>query len=400
MFSRETWRVALEALRQNKLRALLAMLGVVIGTGCIVLVVTVALTGRQYIIAQIEAVGANLVYADHINPSTDQASTLGDEITLGDLAAVKAEVPQVVAAAGTHDIPMTVIVGGDQRAITLVGVTQQFQQIRNLDVLDGRFFDDADMASHSKVCLLTKDLAALMFPGGGAVGQVARLGELSFTVIGVFQERVATFGQSEIQQESVLIPFSLLQYYTGATYIKTLYAQADGPEAVPLVTGEVARVLSSRHREGARYRVQNLTSILNAAKRISSALTITLLIVAVIALVISGIGIMNIMLVTVTERTREIGVRMAVGARRREILQQFLLESLLISGSGALLGILGAISISVLVQPLLPSHLTVPISWVSVVVALGASAATGVLFGYLPARRAAGLQPVESLRHE
>jgi putative ABC transport system permease protein len=400
MFSRETWRVALEALRQNKMRALLAMLGVVIGTGCIVLVVTVALTGRQYIIAQIEAVGANLVYADHINPSTDQASTLGDEITLGDLAAVKAEVPQVVAAAGTHDIPMTVIVGGDQRAITLVGVTQQFQQIRNLDVLDGRFFDDADMASHSKVCLLTKDLAALMFPGGGAVGQVARLGELSFTVIGVFQERVATFGQSEIQQESVLIPFSLLQYYTGATYIKTLYAQADGPEAVPLVTGEVARVLSSRHREGARYRVQNLTSILNAAKRISSALTITLLIVAVIALVISGIGIMNIMLVTVTERTREIGVRMAVGARRREILQQFLLESLLISGSGALLGILGAISISVLVQPLLPSHLTVPISWVSVVVALGASAATGVLFGYLPARRAAGLQPVESLRHE
>jgi putative ABC transport system permease protein len=394
------WRVALEALRQNKVRALLAMLGVVIGTACIVLVVTVALTGKQYIIAQIEAVGANIVYADHVSASSDQASTLGDQITLGDLEAVQAEIPEVVAAAGTHDVSMTVVVGGHERPITLVGVTQEFQRIRNLDVSEGRFFDPDDMAAHSKVCLLTKDLAALMFPAGGAVGRVARIGELSFTVIGVFQERVATFGQSEIQQESVLIPYSLLQYYTGATYIKTLYAQAARPEAVPLVTHAVAEVLHERHRAGARYRVQNLTSILNAAKRISSALTITLLLVAVIALVISGIGIMNIMLVTVTERTREIGVRMAVGARREEILQQFLLEALIISGSGALIGILAAVSLSVIVQPLLPSHIAVPISWVSVVVALGASAATGIFFGYLPARRAAGLQPVESLRHE
>jgi putative ABC transport system permease protein len=394
------WRVALEALRQNKMRALLAMLGVVIGTACIVLVVTVALTGKQYIIAQIEAVGANIVYADHVSASSDQASTLGDQMTLGDLEAVQAEIPQVAAAAGTHDVSMTVIVGGNERPITLVGVTEEFQRIRNLDVIAGRFFDATDMAAHSKVCLLTKDLAALMFPAGGAVGRVARIGELSFTVIGVFQERVATFGQSEIQQESVLIPFSLLQYYTGETYIKTLYAQADRPESVPLVTRAVDRVLHERHREGARYRVQNLTSILNAAKRISSALTITLLLVAVIALVISGIGIMNIMLVTVTERTREIGVRMAVGARRHEILQQFLLEALIISGSGAIIGIFAAVSLSVIVQPLLPSHITVPISWVSVVVALGASAATGIFFGYLPARRAAGLQPVESLRHE
>src|SRR5690348_3625665 len=130
----ESWRVAIEALRQNKVRALLAMTGVVIGTACIVLVVTVALTGRQYIIAQIEAVGANIVYAEHVSASVDRASALSDQITLGDLQAVEAEVPQVVAAAGTHEIPMTVDVRGEERAITLVGVTEEFQRIRNLDV--------------------------------------------------------------------------------------------------------------------------------------------------------------------------------------------------------------------------------------------------------------------------
>ncbi len=400
MISAESWRVAIDALRINKVRALLAMLGVIIGTACIVLVVTVALTGKHYILAQIEAVGANIVFADHVSESSAEAMTLSDQMTLGDLQAIKDDVPHVEAVAGTREIPMTVVVGGQERPITLVGVTEGFQRIRNLDVLSGRFFDADDMASHSKVCLLTQELAARMFPAGDAVGRSARVGELTFTVIGVFRERVATFGQSEIQQESVLVPFSLLGYYTGANFVKTLYAQAATAAAVPGVTRDVAAVLKRRHRPGTRYRVQNLTSILDAANRIAMSLTVTLLLVALIALVISGIGIMNIMLVTVTERTREIGLRMAVGARRFEILEQFLIEATLISGSGALIGILLAISVPILIRPLLPGHIVVPISWLSVVIALLTSAATGILFGYLPARRASTLQPVESLRHE
>ena len=396
----ESWWVALEALRLNKVRALLAMLGVIIGTACIVLVVTVALTGKRYIIGQIEAVGANLVYAEHVSANADQGTALTDEMTLGDLQAVRNDIPQVIHVAGTREIPMTVVVNGAERPITLVGVTEGFETIRNLEILSGRFFDADDMTSHSKVCLLTQALAKLMFPAGDAVGHTARVGELSFTVIGVFRERVSTFGQSEIQEESVLIPFSLLSYYTGVNFVKTLYAQASSAAAVPLVTRDVQRLLQSRHRVGARYRVQNLTSILAAAQRIGTALTLTLLLVAVIALVISGIGIMNIMLVTVSERTREIGIRMAVGAQRMEILEQFLLEATFISGSGAIIGILLAVSVPLLIRPLLPGQLSVPISWLSVVVALTASSATGILFGYLPARRASSLQPVESLRHE
>jgi len=216
----------------------------------------------------------------------------------------------------------------------------------------------------------------------------------------VFRERVATFGQSEIKPESVVIPFPLMKYYTGLEIVRVLYAQAVRPEDVPSVTRQVEDVLESMHRAGAVYRVQNLTSILEAARKISLALTVVLLVIAFIALAISGIGIMNIMLVTVTERTREIGIRRAIGARRQEILGQFLIEAFLISGTGAVVGILVAVTIPILTRPLLPGNLTVPISGLSVALAFVVSCFTGILFGYLPANKAAKLQPTESLRYE
>jgi putative ABC transport system permease protein len=400
MIRSETWKVALEALRANKLRAFLTMLGVVIGSACIVLVVTIALTGRRYIIRQIEGVGSNLVYAELVRSGGNQPTTLSDELTIEDMQAVRQAIPRAVEVAGTHEIPMTVAVNGKEYPVSLVGVTEGFERIRNLVILRGRYFDAGDMESRSKVCLLTEALASLAFPADDPVGKDIHLGELSFTVIGVFRERVTTFGQSEIQRYSVIVPFPLIKYYTGTDLILTLYAQADRPESVPEVTWEVGEVLRSKHRSGAEYRVQNLTSILDAARRISMALTLILLLTALIALAISGIGIMNIMLVTVTERTREIGIRKAVGARREEILYQFLIEAVMISGTGALAGIAIAVSIPIVVRPLLPGNLTVPISWVSVLLAFLVSCLTGILFGYLPASRAARLQPTESLRYE
>jgi len=400
----ETWVLAVEALRANKVRAALTMLGVVIGSACIVLVVTVALTGRKYIRAQIEAVGSNIVYAN-LAQSNSQTVALADQISLGDLEAVRQNVPQAARVAGTSDIPLTVAADGKTLPVALVGATQGFQQIRNLVISRGRYFDDSDFAAVSKVCLVSEHLARTALPAGDPAGQSIRVGELNLSVIGVFRERIETFGQSEIQTDSVLVPFPLIRYYTGDAFIVTLYAQADNAEDVPQVTEKVAGILRSRHRPDAEYEIQNLSSILETSRRISLAMTIVLLVIAMLALLISGIGIMNIMLVSVTERTREIGIRKAIGARQREILYQFLLEAILISGIGALIGIGMAVAIPFSVEFLadfmqLPAGVSIPISWLSVALAFLVSCATGVLFGYLPAKTAAQLQPVESLRYE
>jgi putative ABC transport system permease protein len=399
MFRGEVLRVAFDALRANKVKAFLTMLGVVIGSACIVLVVTVALSGKQYILAQIEGVGANIVYAKFVRSGGEKSIVLSDELSLGDMEAVRAGIPQVAEVAATREIPQTVVVGGIERPVALVGVTEGFQRIRNLIVLRGRFLDADDMTARSKVCVITQELSDMLFPAEDPVGRSVRLGELSFTVVGVFRERVATFGQSEISRESVVIPFSLMKYYTNE-FVRVLYAQARLPQDVQSVTHQMELVLQSRHRAEAVYLVQNLTSLLDAAKNISFALTIILIIIAFIALVISGIGIMNIMLVTVSQRTREIGIRKAIGARRKEILSQFLLEAFLISGTGGVIGITLAVLIPVLVEPLLPGNLSVPISGASIAVAFLVSCFTGVLFGYLPANRAAKLQPTDSLRYE
>ncbi len=401
----ETWGLAMEALRANKLRAMLTMLGVIIGSACIVLVVTVALAGKRYIISQIEAVGANLVYGEVIHPGSTQPTRMADEISLADMQAVKSGVPHVVQVAGTREILQTVVAGSVVHPVAIVGVTEGFQQIRNLVIVRGRYFDQDDMSSHAKVCLLTPSLAALIYPGQDPVGNRMRVGDLTLTVIGVFRERISTFGESEITGESVLVPFSLIGYYTGQEYVKTFYAQADHPESVEMVTRQVRDLLISRHRAGVDYNIRNLSSILETAKHISFAMTVVLIMIAMIALAISGIGIMNIMLVTVTERTREIGIRKAVGAPSGAILYQFLLEAVMISGTGALTGIAIAVAIPFAVEALLrffpfPTDIHIPISWVSVVIAFVVSCSTGLLFGYLPASKAAQLQPTESLRYE
>jgi putative ABC transport system permease protein len=401
----ETSKLAIEALQANKLRAALTMLGVIIGSACIVLVVTVALTGKRYIGSQIEAVGSNIVYAWLEQSNTSQNVSLADQISLGDLNAVREGIPQIVQVSGTNDIPMNVVAARRVRPVRLIGVTQGFQQIRKLVILRGRYFDDADFSTVSKVCLVSEHLAQVALPSDDPIGQQIHVGELNFTVIGTFRERVATFGQSEIRDDSVLVPFPLIKYYAGDNFILTLYAQAQRAEDVPQVTQEVARILRSRHRPEADYNVQNLNSILQIARNISMALTIVLLLIAMLALTISGIGIMNIMLVTVTERTREIGIRKAIGAQRREILLQFLIEAALISGTGAVVGIAIAVLIPFAIETLVqflqvPGGIVIPISWLSVLAAFIVSCATGVLFGYLPAKKAAGLLPVESLRYE
>jgi len=395
----ETFSVAIEALRSNKLRAALTSLGVIIGSASIVLVVTVALTSKKFVLQQIEATGSNLVWAEVVK-TPGKAQPLSHELTLDDMETVRASIPQVTQVAGTIGMQMSVVAKGVERSVTLLGVTQGYQEIRRLIVIRGRYFDSTDMERRDKVCLITRQLAARLFGQENPLGRTVRMGELTFSVIGVFVERAETFGLSDIQEETVVIPFSLMKYYTGVDIIRVLDAQAARAEDVPSVQKQVTQILKSRHPADAEYNVQTLTIILDAARRISLALTIVLIVIAFIALLISGIGIMNIMLVTVKERTREIGIRKAIGAARREIMYQFLIEAFLISGGGAVIGILIGLAVPVTAQFFLPSNLRVPISGMSVIIAFVVSCSTGLFFGYLPADQAARLQPIESLGYE
>jgi putative ABC transport system permease protein len=396
---KETFTVAVDALRANKLRAVLTSIGVIIGSASIVLVVTVAMTSQRFVISQIEAMGSNLVWVELVKrPGTTQP--LSHELSLSDLEAVRATIPNLTATAGFNDIAMTVIVNGQERPVRLIGVTDGYQAIRRLIVFQGRYFDSSDVEMRSKVCLITQALATRMFGLENPVGRPLRMVDLDFTVIGVFRERSSTYGLSEIQKETVIIPFPLMRYYTGEGSLGTIQAQAASPDEVPAVERRLYRLLKSRHPPEAEYDPQTLVGILSAARKISLGLTIMLVLIAFIALLISGVGIMNIMLVTVTERTREIGVRKAIGASRAEIMGQFLIEAFLISGGGAVIGILIGIAIPVIVQQLLPGNLRVPISGKSVIVAFLVACSTGLFFGWLPASQAAKLDPVESLRYE
>jgi putative ABC transport system permease protein len=395
----ETLTVAFDSLRRNGLRVCLAIFGVTIGSACIILVVTVSLTERRYVMEQIEGVGSNLIYANY-DWDPRHPTARSEDINLEDVEAVKAGIPEVAEAAGTRGIPTMAELDGTEVPATLVGVTQGFQEIRKLVIQQGRYFEPSDGQSHSKVCLITSSLAERISPGESPVGKSIRLGEMRFDVIGVFVERVSSFGLAEIQRESVLVPFAQMKYLTGEDKVGLLYVQARTPGDVDSVTQNVARLLKYRHPGPSAYRVQNLEPMLNMADHIASALSLVMLVVALIAMVSGGVGIMNIMLTSVMERTQEIGIRRAFGARRTQILGQFLLEALVISWAGALAGIVLGLALPAIVKPMLRQEITLQTSWLAPLLALFVSCLFGVFFGYLPASRAAKVDPCESLRYE
>jgi putative ABC transport system permease protein len=400
MFLGEAIRFSIQALRANPIRSLLTGLGMVIGTASVILVVTISLTSRDYILEQIEGIGSNIIFGYFVTSGPTSVAADADYVKMADVEAMRQELgSDIVAATGVMSDAAQTLIDGRMQDVKVNGSDQDYQAVRNIVISSGRFLDLGEVTRREKVALLTDHLAERLYGSRAAApNQVIRLYGLPFTVIGTFHEKVETFGQSEVERDTVLIPITVLRYFTPVERIDPLYVQVRAPREVDRVAGRVQEILEARHRPGARYRVDTLTAILNAAKNISLILSMVLILVSAITLLISGIGIMNIMLVTVTERTREIGVRLAVGASARKILLQFLTEAMIVSLSGGLLGILVGVAIPLSVT--LFADIRIPISWVAIVVAFGVSCLVGLIFGILPANRAAHLSPTEALRYE
>ena len=400
MFFKEALQFSVSALRANPIRSLLTTLAMAIGTASVILVVTISLIGRDYILREVEGIGSNLIFAYYIGVSASNPTSDADSIKLSDLEAIRQELGgDILAATGVTSDVVRIRIRNREQDVKVNSTDAAYPSVRNLVISSGRFFDESDVALRQKVALLTDHLAEYMFGSrAAALQQVIRLHDLRFTVIGTFREKVETFGQSEVERDTLVIPITVQRYFTPAERIDPLYVRARSPEQVDRVALRVQRIVESRHRPGARYKVETLTALVKAARNISLILSLVLFLVAGIALGISGVGIMNIMLVAVTERTHEIGVRLAVGATPRAILAQFLTEAVIVSLCGGIAGTLAGAAIPAAVGWF--AGVRVPVSPVAIAVAVGVSCIVGLVFGTVPANRAAHLSPTEALRYE
>ena len=384
----------------NKVRFMLTGLGMVIGTASLILVVTIGLTGKQYVLNLIQGIGANLIYAEYEGGAQRITNTAPDPLTIDDLTAVRQQIPGVVSGSPVVMLNERVPVGGGkERDIQILGTYPEYLRVRNLVVVSGRFFDQQDEQSHNKVGLITEKMAEEIYGSpDAAIGKIIKLSGLPFTIIGTFRERVNTFGESEVTTNTLVIPYTVSRYFTDTPTVKLIYFSVADSSMVEPVTDQIKRVIQSRHRAESVYNVTNLTQLVKVAEKAADALTLMLLGVAAIVLLVSGIGIMNIMLATVSARIREIGIRKALGATKREIQFQFLSEAILISVGGGLIGVVIGLALPYSVRFL--TEYRIPISGLSAIVAIVVSSLVGVLFGTVPATRAAKLDPVESLRYE
>ena len=396
----ETVNVALETFRSNRVRFTLTALGMVIGTASLILVVTIGLTGKQYVLQQIQSIGANMIFAEYQGGAIYSAESANDYITIEDLNAIRQQVPNIAFSSPIIELHEKITIpGGQVRDVLVLGVSAEYFWVRNLETLTGRFLEDNDIQTRGKVAVITQSLANTMYGSTeAAVGRTIKLSGIPFMVVGTFRERVDTFGQSEITDDTVLIPYTVARFFTGTNSVKQLYFSVSDPSDIPVASAKIQSILQSRHRSESVYKVDNLTELLTVAARIANALTMVLLLIAVLTLLVSGVGIMNIMLATVNSRIREIGVRKAVGATNAEIRAQFLTEAVLISLIGGLVGIAIGMALPISVRVL--TNYRIPISGWSVIIAVLVSSLIGVLFGTMPAARAARLDPVESLRWE
>jgi putative ABC transport system permease protein len=396
----EIFTFAYETFLSNKVRFALTALGMVIGTASLILVTTIGLTGKQYLLNQIQSIGSNWIYAEYESGGGRISNSGNDALTIEDMEAVQHQVDGIVAASPVLPLNERVAVGGGkERDLQIMGVYPAYEQIRNLVILSGRFFDKQDSQAHNKVGVIGPKLAIQLYGSEeSSLGRTVKLNGLPFTIIGIFRERVDTLEQSEVTENTMLIPYTVIRYFQETPIVKQIFFSASDASLVVPITAQVQRVIQSRHRQESVYSVRNLTQLVSMADKIATSMTLVLLAVSLVVLLVSGIGIMNIMLATVSARIREIGIRKAMGATNREIRFQFLSEAILISLIGGVLGIVIGLAIPFSVRFF--TAYRIPISGLSAIIAIVVSSLVGILFGTLPAIRASQLDPVESLRYE
>jgi putative ABC transport system permease protein len=414
MDPRESLLTALRSLRANKVRAALTMLGIIIGVAAVIAMLSIGQGAQAMITEQIEGLGSNLIYVfpgtleqGGIRQASGSARTLTyeDALALADPLAC----PSVAAVAPEVSLTGQVVYKAQNINALISGVTPEYALVRNYQVAYGEFLAPEHISGRSLVAVLGSGIAETLYGGLDPVGQTVRINNITFRVIGVLVSKGGSgFGS---QDDVVLVPLTTAQTRLGRTFVRggtavsSISVQAVDAASIDLAIEEISEVLRQRHRIrfDDDFMVLNQADILSIANQITGVLTIFLGGVAAISLLVGGIGIMNIMLVSVTERTREIGIRKAVGAKRRDILAQFLTEATMLSVTGGLVGILLGWTLASVISQISASSGT-PINTVlsadSVLLATGFSLCVGLFFGIYPAMRAASLHPIEALRYE
>ncbi len=400
-----TLRIALRALARNKLRAFLTMLGIIIGVGAVIAMVAIGEGAKSTIRAQIAALGTNvLIVLPGSNVQGGVRAGFGNVNTLldADARAMARELPSVAFVSPVLRRQEQVVAANLNWGTLAQGVAPEFQQIRDWEVAQGRFLHEGDMESAAKVAVIGQTVARQLFGSDDALDAVIRIRNIPFRVVGVLVPKGQT-GQGTDQDDTVMIPYTTMQKrLMRITWVQSIVVKAVSAERVDEAQEQITLLLRQRHRIGSDreddFNVRNLSDIAEAATTTARVMAVLLGSVASISLLVGGIGIMNIMLVSVTERTREIGIRMAVGARSRDIMLQFLVEAVVMAATGGLIGILLGVGSSEVIKQWAqwPTLINPGI----IAIAFLFSGAVGVFFGFYPAKKAANLDPIEALRYE